>query len=131
MLFAKAHKLVRLQINDVLSQYGISPSQWSILSVVAGSPDGIRLASVAKVLGVKAPLVTSEVNELLLQELVQRLPHHSDKRAKILVATSKGKQLASKLEKLLSQRVSQLLQGLTESEIATFQKALQTIIDNS
>lgn len=131
MLFAKAHKLVRLQINDVLSQFDISPSQWSILSVVAGSPDGIRLASVAKALGVKAPLVTLEVNELLRLELVQRLPHHSDKRAKILVATSKGKQLASKLEKLLSQRVSQHLQGLTESEIATFQKALQTIIDNS
>ncbi len=131
MLFTKAHKLVRQQIYNILAAYNLSPTHWSILSVVAGSRDGIRLSSVAERLSVKAPLVTSEVGELLQQDLVQRLPHHTDKRAKLLVVTRKGKNLTTKIEVELAEHVAHLFSGLSAAEIATFHKALQTIVDNS
>lgn len=131
LLFTRAHKLVRAKVYDTLEPYGLTPSHWAILGAAIAAAEGIRLATVAKQMDVKAPLVTALSNELIEMGLINRVPHHTDKRAKLLVATTKGRRLSEEVEKRLSIDVSDLVQGLTAEELRSFQKALETIITNA
>ncbi len=131
VLFTKAHKLVRIRVYSVLEKHNLNPTYWSILGATTQSPEGIRLSNVASMLGVKAPVVTTEAQELINKGLIRRIPHHSDGRAKLLVITPKGKEFAKIIEAELNIEISSLLSGLTPHEIESFQKTLQTIITNS
>lgn len=131
LLFSRAHAAVRTRIYTILARYELTPSYWSILGTTINADEGIRLSSVAKQMGVKAPLITMLANDLIEQGLIKRLPHHSDGRAKLLVPTPKGKKLAQKVEAELDQEISLLMHGVTASEAAAFQKTLQTIISNA
>lgn len=131
LLFTRAHKAVRARIYALLEQYELNPSYWSILGITAGAPEGVRLASVAKQMDVKAPLVTVLAGDLIDRGLIQRIPHHTDRRAKLLVITPKGRKLATEVEAKLATEISGLMRGLSAAEVAGFQKVLETIISNA
>jgi DNA-binding MarR family transcriptional regulator len=131
LLFTQAHKVVRDRIYHILEKYELTPSYWSILGITVHAPEGIRLAAVAKEMEVKAPLVTMLSDDLVKNELIVRIPHHTDGRAKLLVATAKGKKLVQEVESELSKEIECLMYGITSSEAAIFQKSLEAIIANA
>lgn len=131
LLFTRAHKAVRSCIYDILGQYNLTPSHWTIISITLASPDGVRLSSVAKQMDVKAPLVTMLADELIAKWLIDRIPHHTDRRAKLLVLTPTGKKTASKIEAELNTEIMRLMNGVSKSDAAAFQRTLETIIANS
>lgn len=131
LLFTTAHKAVRSRIYTVLEQYDLNPTYWAILGATLQAPEGLRLATVARQMSVKAPLVTMLAGDLIEQGLITRVPHHTDGRAKLLVITPKGKKMAQQIETELNTEIGTLLKGLSISEIQTFQKALETIITNA
>lgn len=131
LLFTKAHRLVRARIYGVLDSYGLNPSYWAILGATVSATEGIRLATVAKLMDVKAPLVTMLATELIEQGLINRVPHHTDKRAKLLVATAKGKKLALQIETELTAEIAALMKGVSAREAKSFETTLEAIISNS
>lgn len=131
VLFTRAHKIVRARIYSLLEKYELNPTYWSILGATMQAGEGIRLAKVAEIVGVKAPLITVMAGELADKGLIRRVPHHSDKRAKLLVLTPKGKKLSLQIESELNQEIRQLMEGVSSSEAAAFQKTLETIIRNA
>ncbi|HWT55444.1 MAG TPA: MarR family transcriptional regulator [Candidatus Microsaccharimonas sp.] len=131
LLFTKAHRLVRERVYTVLELYQLTPTLWSLLSMVLREPDGIRSATVAKELGVKPPMVTMMADSLIELELIQRVPHHTDGRVKLLAVTAKGKKIAKEVENKLNGEIGYLMKGLSPQDIATFQHVLVTIISNA
>ena len=131
LLFTNAHKLVRARILTVLERHNLSPTYWAILGATAQAPEGIRQSHIAAMLTVKAPVITTEAVELINRDLIRRIPHHTDGRAKLLVITPKGKKLANTIENELNEEIHKLLNGLTGEEVLIFQKTLETIIHNS
>jgi DNA-binding MarR family transcriptional regulator len=131
LLFTKAYKFVRVAIYEVLEKYGLNPSYWAILGIVVTAPEGVRLATVAREMEVKAPLVTMLAGDLIEKGLILRVPHHSDKRAKLLVATNKGKKVALEVEGELSLRIAKIMHGVSAADAAAFRRTLERIIDNT
>lgn len=131
ILFMKAYRVVRAHIQAVLTKYDLNPTYWSILGAAIDAKEGVRLATVAGMLGVKAPMVTMMVDDLSERGLMKRVPHHTDKRAKLLVVTPKGKRLTRSIDSELGTEVQSLLAGLTADDITTFRKVLETIIINA
>ena len=131
LLFTRAHKAVRGRIYSVLEQYDLNPSYWSLLGITAAAPEGVRLASVAKQMDVKAPLVTMLANDLIAMDFITRVPHHTDGRAKLLALTPKGKKLAAQIEVELDTEISSLLAGIDDNDVMGFQKTLEAIIINA
>jgi MarR family transcriptional regulator for hemolysin len=131
LLFTKAHKAVRDCVYTILNRYDLTPSYWAILGAAVQAPEGIRLANVARQMDVKAPLITMLSNDLIKMDLITRVPHHTDGRAKLLSATPKGKKLATQIETELSSEIARLMHGISAADAATFQKSLETIIANS
>lgn len=131
MLFTRAHKAVRARIYKALEKYELNPTYWSIFGATLNAPEGIRLARVAELLDVKAPMVTVIADELIERGFIARIPHHTDGRAKLLIVTPKGKKIAQKIEAELDQEIQNLLIGASPEELISFQKTLEIIIANS
>lgn len=130
-IFAKAHKALRTAVVQSLQTYNLSPTAWSFLGAVASSPDGIRLVEMAKRLGVKPPLITSMANGLIERGLIKRVQHQLDARAKLLVITPEGKKTVWEVEQEVERELHVLLKGLTEADLNTYKKVLETIITNA
>ena len=129
-LQVKAYRILRSHVYNCLSEYDLNPSHWSLLGIVVQADDGVRLAKVAELLGFKAPLITLMANELIDRNLIKRIPHHSDARAKLLVITPEGKHFVAKVEQTLNAQLRILLKGLSMEDMATYHKVLVTIIEN-
>lgn len=130
-LFAKSYKSLRDTVTRELSQHGLSTVAWTLLGAVASAPNGIRLVELAEELGVRAPFVTTLTHDLVERGLIERVAHQFDRRAKLLVLSKKGKQFVARVEAELAGELRKLLKGLTDEELKTYQKVLETIIANT
>ncbi len=128
---ARAYRLLRQQVIDVLGGYELTPTYWSMLGIIIDSRDGIRQTDVAKLLHVKPPLVTMMTRELQNRGLIISVTNQFDARAKLLTTTTAGKKYVKTIESNLSKVLDNLLKGLTEDDMLTYQKVLTTIIANS
>ena len=95
------------------------------------SKDGVRLIEVANTMNVKAPLVTTLVQDLIAKELIELLPHHSDKRVKLLMLTPNGKQFMKKVETAMEKSLQGILAGTTKDDLKGFESVLEAIVSNS
>ena len=127
----RAYRLLRQQVIDVLDRYELTPTYWSMLGVILEARDGIRQTDVAKLLQVKPPLVTMMARELQNRGLITSVTNQFDARAKLLTTTPAGKKYIKTVEANLSKMLDNLLDGLTEKDMATYQKVLTTIIANA
>ena len=130
-LFMKAYRLLRLNVTGCLSQFGINPTSWVLLGIIRETKDGIRLAEVANIMNVKAPLITTLVQDLIALQLIELLPHHTDKRVKLLLLTPTGKAFMKKVELALEKSLRGILAGTTDVDLAGFEDVLEAIIRNS
>lgn len=127
---AKAYRLLREHIYEVLSEYDLTPTYWSMLGIILQSQDGMRQVEIAKKLHVKAPMVTAMSQQLQQRGLVQGVQNQFDARAKLLAVTPAGKKFIKTVELSLHKTLDKLLNGLNESDIASYHKVLTTIITN-
>jgi DNA-binding MarR family transcriptional regulator len=129
-IFMKANRILRGEVYKCLEKYSLSATAWSLLGIVSAERDGIRMAEVARRLGVKAPLVTMMADEFIERELLNRVPHHTDGRVKMLVISATGKRFVSRVEEELYRTLTMLLKGVHDQDLAGYQKVLETIIEN-
>lgn len=86
----------RRQVSDAL---GMSFTRTRAIRRVAQRP--MPMGELAAALGMDPPNVTTLVDSLEKQGLVRRKPHPTDRRAKIVEATRKGKTLAKRADDIL------------------------------
>src|SRR4051794_11243595 len=87
----------RREVSDAL---GMSFGRTRAIRRLARRPLSMR--ELADALGIDPPNATVVVDDLERQGLVQRKPHPTDRRAKLVEATRKGKALARKADDILA-----------------------------
>jgi DNA-binding MarR family transcriptional regulator len=85
---------------EVSEAVGTSFSRARAVRRVARQP--MLMGELAAALGIDRPNATVLVDDLETQGLVRRTPHPTDRRAKSVEATRKGKTLARRADKILS-----------------------------
>lgn len=85
---------------DVAEQTGLSFSRTRAVRRVARAP--MSMGQLAEALGIDRPNATVVVDDLEAQGLVRRTPHPTDRRAKLVEATRKGKALARRADDILA-----------------------------
>ena len=83
----------------VVDQLGMSFARARAVRRVARRP--MLMSELAESLGIDRPNATTLVDSLEEQGLVRRRPHPTDRRARVVEATAKGKKLARKAEEIL------------------------------
>ena len=84
---------------EVSEQTGVSFGTMRALRRIAGRPMPMR--ELAGLLGMEPPNLTAVIDDLEHSGLVERHPHPTDRRVKLVVATPKGAALARRAEKIL------------------------------
>ena len=79
---------------------GISFARARALRRLARQP--LSMGELASVLGIDPPNATSLVDDLEALELARRRPHPTDRRAKLVEVTRKGKVMAQRADEILS-----------------------------
>lgn len=109
----------RRQVSDAL---GMSFTRTRAIRRVAHRP--MPMGELAATLGMDPPNVTTLVDALEKQGYVQRKPHPTDRRAKIVEATRKGKALAKQADTILWTPPAGVA-DLSQSELKSLRQLLQ------
>jgi DNA-binding MarR family transcriptional regulator len=106
---------------EVSEQTGVSFGTMRALRRIASRPMPMR--ELAGLLGVEPPNLTAVIDDLEHSGLVERHPHPTDRRIKLVVATPKGAALARRAEKILDRPPAGLL-DLPADELETLVRIL-------
>ena len=87
----------RREVSDAL---GISFGRARTVRRLAGKP--MSMSELAAALGIDPPNATAVVDDLEALKLVRRRPHPTDRRAKLVEATRKGKDMARRADAILA-----------------------------
>jgi DNA-binding MarR family transcriptional regulator len=108
----------RREVGDAL---GMSFGRIKALRRIAAKP--MPMGELATTLGIDPPYMTIVVDDLAAQGLVERRPHPTDRRAKLVVATRKGKDVARRAEAILSTPPRELTE-LDDADLAELVRIL-------
>src|SRR3954465_14824730 len=109
---------------EVSEALGMSFGRTRAIRRLAAAPMSMR--ELAAALGIDPPNATVVVSELEAQGLVQRRPHPTDGRAKLVEATRKGKELARRADAILAPPPA-ALSALGDEELAALQRILERL----
>ncbi|MBC2722694.1 MarR family winged helix-turn-helix transcriptional regulator [Desulfosporosinus sp.] len=107
-----------------LSQYGITPSQFYVLSAV-WERDGLKFKDLAKSLDMDGSTLTSILDRMERLDLVERRNDPEDRRSLLVFLTEKAKQKISEIAHLAEGLDKEIKERFSEEEFATFEKVLE------
>jgi DNA-binding MarR family transcriptional regulator len=113
------------RVRDRVAELGLTAAQASALRELTGP---MTMSELAGRMSCEPSNATAVIDKLERQELIQRRPHPTDRRAKELFLTPEGVERRRKLLKIL--RDVPLVTGLTGRELDTLRHALQRAISN-
>lgn len=107
---------------QVSAELGLSFARTRVLRRLL--PEPLTLRALADALAADPPYVTLMIDDLEDRGLVDRRPHPSDRRAKLVTLTTKGRSLAMKAEQILDAPPAALSE-LSSAELKQFIRVLE------
>lgn len=114
----------RREVSDTL---GLSFGRIKALRRIAVHPM-LTMGELAALLGIDAPATTVAVDDLETRGLVERRPHPTDRRAKVVVATTRGTSMARQAQAILN-RPPERLAALPPGDVAELLRILGGMSD--
>ena len=100
---------------QVGAPFELRPVEYTVLALIHENPD-VSATRLAKALAVTAPNIAAWIDRLEKRDLVQRIPHATDRRAQHLRATREGAALARKATEAVLAGEQTALDGLSQGE---------------
>ena len=113
---------------EVAEAVGMSFGRTRAIRRLAHQP--MSMGELAAVLGIDPPNATTLVDELESQGLVRRRPHPTDRRAKMVETTRKGKELARRADAILATPPPELT-ALSAHDLDTLRRILESASGSS
>lgn len=124
-----------LGINRLLSYYlkladiALTREQWSIMAVL-WKKDGLTQQMIADKTYRDRPGTTRLLDNLEKEGYVERRPHESDRRTKLIFLTSKGKKIESEVVKALNDTIQTVTKNVSNHQIETLRNTFEQINQN-
>ncbi|MEJ8812834.1 MarR family transcriptional regulator [Variovorax ureilyticus] len=117
----------RQALDARLSSAGLSDATWSALVHLHEMGDGISQSQLAAAAGLDGSSLVRLLDILVGQELVERRPHASDRRVKLLHLTPAGRRAVSSIRKRLGAIEDELLADIDDEEARVLLRAFEKI----
>ena len=108
------------------SQYGITPAQFYVLSAVWEN-DGVKFKDLAKSLEMDGSTLTSILDRLERQDLLERRDDPEDRRSLLVFLTKKAKQSIAEITCLAEKLNREIKERFSDEEFATFERVLEKL----
>lgn len=124
-------RMRRTVMDQMMRPYGITRSQWSVLSMLSrGGNDGMMQVDLARLMDVGKVTVGGLIDRLEASGHVERRADASDRRAKRVFITEQGFRVIRLMIAVSNKVNRRLLKGLTPAEINTVEKVLIQVKHN-
>ena len=128
-LFFRLWRATHTRAAEALGSVGLTPALFALLNVI-GAREGAIQQELGATLGIDRSTMVSMIDELESAGLARRRPSATDRRAREIGITPKGRRTLKQARAMLSQAEDDVLGGLTSDErselLALLRRALES-----
>lgn len=127
----RVHRLWRTAITSAVRSLDMTESRWTVMVHLEKLGEGCTQQMLASELGIEMPSLTRTLNQLEAQQLIARVPHETDKRARCLWFTEQGRQCLTQLTERIERVCAELYVGFDDEALNAFARTLLQFEDNA
>jgi DNA-binding MarR family transcriptional regulator len=128
-LIRRLHQIHSAMFMDACREFGMTPLQYSVLSVVAEHP-GLDQASLAQEVGIDRSNAADVMQRLQRAGLIRREAGTRDRRTKSTFLTDEGTALLERIDPIAREAHSALVETLPDRERNRFVTLLQQLVSD-
>jgi DNA-binding MarR family transcriptional regulator len=121
--------LLAQRMNQFLKRFELSGSQYNVLRILRGSPDGLSCGQIAERMISRDPDVTRLLDKLEARGLIERERNEDDRRVVIARITAGGLDLLTRLDPLVASEHRRQLGALGEQKLRQLIELLEQARD--
>jgi DNA-binding MarR family transcriptional regulator len=122
--------LLTRSLAPVFEKTGVTPQQWAILAAIDRAEGPVSLASLARTMLVSKQNMTGMIVRVEQAGLVERSDDPEDLRSSRLVLTRRGRAAIEKLRPAYESWRAAIAGDLSERDLATAARTIETLIEN-
>lgn len=119
LLQAQSYRALKSFMTAQLGKYELTMQEWALVGILRDH-NKQRLSDIAMRMRVEASLSTTLANRLLKKQLIERLPDPTDKRAKLVALTPKGRRMVDTMEIQLRTEMKAFLHDISAAELVVY-----------
>jgi MarR family transcriptional regulator, transcriptional regulator for hemolysin len=129
-LFFRLWRASHTRIAAALESVGLTPALFGLLNVL-GAREGAMQQELGAAMGVDPSTMVSLIDELEATGLAKRGPHPTDRRARTVALTPKGRRVLERTRRMAAQVEDEVLHGLTAAERRELLTLLRRAVDSA
>jgi MarR family transcriptional regulator, transcriptional regulator for hemolysin len=129
-LFFRLWRASHTRIAQALESIGLTPPLFALLNVL-GARKGAIQQEIGAAMGIDPSTMVSLIDELETSGLAKRRPHPTDRRAREVVITPKGRRALERARRLATEVDDEVLRGLTAAERRQLLTLLRRALDSA
>lgn len=129
-LFFRLWRASHTRVADALATIGLTPALFGLLNLI-GSREGAIQQELGSTMGIDPSTMVSLIDQLESAGLARRRPSATDRRAREIAITPKGRRLLQRARGLIAQVDDEVLAGLTEEERHELLALLRRALDSA
>jgi DNA-binding MarR family transcriptional regulator len=129
-LFFRLWRASHTRIAAALESIGLTPALFALLNVLRAR-EGAMQQELGAAMGVDPSTMVSLVDELEAAGLAKRRPHPTDRRARAVALTPKGRRALERARRMAEHVEDEVLRGLTATERRELLTLLRRALDSA
>jgi DNA-binding MarR family transcriptional regulator len=129
-LFFRLWRASHTRTAAALESIGLTPPLFALLNVI-GAREGAIQQELGGAMGIDPSTMVSLLDQLERAGLAKRGPHPSDRRARVVTITAKGRRVLGRAKRLASQVENEVLQGLGAKEREHLLRLLRRALESA
>jgi MarR family transcriptional regulator, transcriptional regulator for hemolysin len=129
-LFFRLWRASHVRAADVLRSLGLTPALFGLLNVIGGREGAIQ-QELGSAMGIDRTTMVSLIDQLESAGLAKRRPSPTDRRAREIAITPKGRRLLQRARRMISEVENEVLAGLTDEERSQLLALLRRALDSA
>lgn len=129
-LFFRLWRASHVRAADVLGSVGMTPALFGLLNVI-GARDGAIQQELGSAMGIDRSTMVSLIDQLESAGLAKRRPSATDRRAREIAITPKGRRLLQRSRRMISETEDEVLAGLTAKERSELVSLLRRALESA
>jgi DNA-binding MarR family transcriptional regulator len=129
-LFFRLWRASHTRIAKALESVGLTPPLFALLNVL-GAREGAIQQEIGSAMGIDPSTMVSLIDKLETSGLAKRRPHPTDRRAREVAITPKGRRALERARRLATEVDDEVLQGLTAAERRQLLTLLRRALDSA
>ena len=129
-LFFRLWRATHTRAADALETVGLTPALFALLNVI-GAREGAIQQELGSAMGIDRSTMVALIDQLESAGLAKRRPSATDRRARQIEITPKGRRLLQRARRMVAQVEDEVLAGLTAEERRELEALLRRALDSA